>query len=460
MAGIRYRFYQTCIQPKSLGVDDMRRELILNILLSGIIIVALATLTATIIHHLAGNVLDNSNYLGFSAGFVLLLLGLLRLSRQGHYKFVAYVVIICLVAVATLLMLQFSFELPIAELTFGLVIVIGGILFNARIGLIVTGLVSVLVLLVAVAQIYHVLHPFVDWFDKPLQLVDVIGYVAIFVCVGLVSWLANREIDRSLVRARSSEAALEIERDSLEIKVVERTRELEQMQLARVMELQRFAEFGRLSAGLLHEVANPLTAASLNLEQLSNTHRPALVRRAMHSLQHIERYVEAARKQLKSQGNVVNFSVQKEIKQVLNILSYRARESGVKIELEIGGRHTLFGDPVKFNQLVANLLLNAIEAYDNLPDTVVKRPIRVQVEPHGRLLKLTVRDWGRGLNAEERQQIFEPFYSTKAKAERNMGIGLAMVQQIVTVDFQGRISVTSSRQRGTWFVVWLRGKEA
>ncbi|MGC1177372.1 MAG: ATP-binding protein [Candidatus Saccharimonadales bacterium] len=458
MAGIRNYTYQTFIQPKSQGVDDRRRELILNILLFGLTVIAIADFITTTSHHLTGQT-HNTNSFWLTTAFLGFMIGLLYVSRRGYYKVAAYILIFCLGLVATFMMLELSFELPIAELTFVLIIVMGGILFSARTGLLITGLVSLLVFLVGYAQIYHMLHPSTGWFNQPLELVDVIGYVAIFSGVGLVSWLANREIDRSLSRARTSEAALEIERDSLEIKVVERTRELEQAQLVRVMELQRFAEFGRLSAGLLHEVANPLTAASLNLEQLGNQHRPALVRRAMQSLQHIERYVEAARKQLKLRGNLVSFSIQKEIKQVLNILKYRARESSVKIELLISGRHTLFGDPVKFNQLIANLLLNAIEAYDNMPEATAKRPIVVRVQQQNQWLKVTVRDWGRGLSVEERERIFEPFYSTKSKVEQNMGIGLAMVWQIATTDFRGRITVTSSKQRGTCFTVYLRSQD-
>jgi len=134
--------------------------------------------------------------------------------------------------------------------------------------------------------------------------------------IGLVSWLSDREIDRSLCRARESEAALARERANLEIKVNERTQQLEETQLLHLMELRRFAEFGRLSANLLHEVANPLTAASLSLQLIDDRRYPGLVWQARKNLKHIERYVESARKQLKGQGEITTFCVRSELNQV------------------------------------------------------------------------------------------------------------------------------------------------
>jgi two-component system C4-dicarboxylate transport sensor histidine kinase DctB len=276
--------------------------------------------------------------------------------------------------------------------------------------------------------------------------------------IGLVAWLANRETTRSLARARISEHALELERDNLEVKVAERTRELEQAQLVRVMELQRLAEFGRLSAGLLHEMSNPLTVASLNLEQHSSEPRPVLLRRAVQSLQHIERFVDAARKQLKGQGNLTNFSLHQEVKQVTRILGHRAREGGVKFEIISDAQIRLFGDPVKFNQLIANLLINSIEAYDDHPTPFGERRVVITIKRTEKTCQVQVCDWGHGLSADEKQHIFEPFYSTKQHNQQNMGIGLAMVQQIVTADFMGRITVTSSPKRGTCFTVKLRSQ--
>lgn len=452
---IRLSLYKKFIEPKSIDPDDRRREYILNIIFSCLSVIAIANLTASLIHHQIGTVRPDTNSLGLTSFYMFLVLGLFWLSRRGFYKIAAVSIVSLLGFIGTFLIFYWSFELPVAELTFVLTIVMSGILFRARASLMVSALVSILVVSIGLAQVYGYLHPDVSWFNQPLKVIDIVGYVAVFIIIGWLTWLANKEIDSSLARARASEAALEVERDNLEVKVIERTRELEQAQLIRVMELQRFAEFGRMSAGLLHDLANPLTVASLNLEELKNQHRSARVHRALQSLHHISRYVEAARKQLHSHSNLVNFSIQKETKQIIKMLKHRIRENGLKIEIVSGDSYRLYGDPVKFSQMMANLLINAIEAYDDLPADQPKRPIKVIVTQQNEFIKVVVHDWGHGLNLDESGRIFEAFYSTKLQEKRNMGIGLSMVKKIVSDDFNGSVKVTSSKRLGTKFTVLL-----
>ena len=84
----------------------------------------------------------------------------------------------------------------------------------------------------------------------------------------VIAWLSNREIEKSLKRARRSEAALKVERDALEITVEARTRQLREAQADQLSQLYRFAEFGQISSGLFHDLVNPLNAMSLNMENI------------------------------------------------------------------------------------------------------------------------------------------------------------------------------------------------
>ena len=83
-----------------------------------------------------------------------------------------------------------------------------------------------------------------------------------------VAWLSNTEIEKALHRALGSERDLAKERDSLEIKVAERTQELQQAQTEQLIQQYRFIAFGRIAAGLFHDLASPLTSVSLNLENI------------------------------------------------------------------------------------------------------------------------------------------------------------------------------------------------
>jgi len=354
------------------------------------------------------------------------------------------------------LALGWSIELPGAELTFALGIVVAGVLISGRVGLFTAAATSALVIVLGKLQSAHVLHSDLTWLQQPVRTGDAIGYAAVFIVIGLVSWLANREIDKSLHRARTSESALEHERDTLEFRVVERTQEIERIQLQRMLEMQRFAEFGRFSAGFLHDVANPLTAASLNLQQLGEESRSHVLQDVQRSLGYLERYIEAARKQLQSESELKTFPVNVEMQQVVAILALKAQRADTPITIKCSKRYQLFGDPVKFSQLIANLIANAIEAYAGLSAQRSNRGVLVTMSRSDGALVLTVRDNGVGITDSDMAEIFNPFYSTKQVSGRGTGIGLSMVKQIAEKDFNGSAMVVSNPRDGTQFVVRLK----
>lgn len=223
-------------------------------------------------------------------------------------------------------------------------------------------------------------------------------------------------------------------------------------QIDQVYEFQRFAEFGRLSAGLIHEISTPLTSAVLTLDQIRSEPSSLMIRRARQDLHQLERYVIAARKQLKNQSNKTTFSLTVVIHQVAMLLTPRARESNVKLIINTIGSIRLYGDQVKLHQALSNLINNAIESYD---DHMERRFVKINVSQKGSKVIITVADHGKGIKREDLQRIFEPFYSTKHEIGRGIGIGLATVKQNIEEEFSGRITVFSKYQEGTCFLVTI-----
>lgn len=258
-----------------------------------------------------------------------------------------------------------------------------------------------------------------------------------------------------LLEIRLTRSALAAERDHLEQRVIERTKQLEEMQLRCTLELQRFAEFGRLSAQLLHDVATPLTVASLHLEQAD--HRSSLaIRQARRSLQQLERYVSTARKQLQQESQPIEFVAQKEMKQLLSILRPVAQKAGVRLVINSGEAFCLHGDPVRFNQIMANVIANAIDAYADTSRTIKRPQVTVSFTKLERFGQITVHDQGKGITPIQLPRIFEPFYTTKQSNGRGLGIGLATVKRSVRQDFQGTICANSTLDQGTTFTMFLR----
>jgi signal transduction histidine kinase len=222
--------------------------------------------------------------------------------------------------------------------------------------------------------------------------------------------------------------------------------------IAHLQELQRFAEIGRLSASLLHEMSNPLTAAMLHLEP-TLTSSPSNIRHARQNMQVLQRYVEAARQQVKHASKPRLFSARSQLEQVRRILEPHARRHLVRLRFQMDASPRLFGDAIKFQQIVANLVKNAIDSYATVPDGNRQVVICLQVVENA--LTITVTDQGLGMSPNELEQIFEPFYTTKVKAGHGLGIGLTIVKQFVEHDFGGSIIANSTYGSGTSFIVSL-----
>ncbi|MDB5169142.1 MAG: two-component sensor histidine kinase [Candidatus Saccharibacteria bacterium] len=234
----------------------------------------------------------------------------------------------------------------------------------------------------------------------------------------------------------------------------DRTSGLDEQTVAHLQELQRFAEIGRLSASLLHEISNPLTAAILHLDPAC-AGTPQNLRHARRNIQVLQRYVEAARQQVKHASHPRLFSVRSQLEQVRRILEPHARRHNVALRFRITTSQRLFGDAVKFQQAVANLVKNAIDSYATLPGQHQNRTVLVDATLDGQTIVLTVMDHGLGMSPEELSKIFEPFYTTKVRAGHGLGIGLTIVKQFIDHDFAGTISAQSTFGKGTTFTLRL-----
>jgi len=378
---------------------------------------------------------------------------LLIASRLGFYRYTAGFLISIIFIVSSYCIYNWGILLPQAILTFGLTIIISGALLGSQASFYITAAVIIALVTVKTYEIHGIISTDRSWALTAGGYNDIVVFGGTFMAIAIVTWLSNREIERSLHRALKSESDLLKERKLLEIKVQERTAELEKTQVEKMLELHRFAEFGRLSSTLLHDLANPLTSVSLELEQMHGKNGSATVQRARQGLAYMEQYVTAARRQLRNQSELRDFNPATEIKLVVGFLKSKALRCRVKIILSLDHDINLHGDPIRFNQVTANLIANAIDAYESSKPSR-KNNVYVQLQQIGTYLSLTVSDHGAGIDRESLKRVFEPFYTTKASL-RGTGIGLSITRQAVEQDFEGTISVVSQVGKGTTFTVCI-----
>jgi len=447
------KLHQRLIEPKASTEDSRRREYILNVLLVGIIALTFVFFWVNVVNE----VLRGDRYTGVSpiVMFVTMLvfISLLLVSRLKFTRTAAYLFVVLFFLVATYPIYAWGILLPQGVLTYSLVIVMTGVLLGSRVAFRAAGLTFVTILLIKYLERCGSIHFNTEWMHQTGDYNDVLGYGLTFLLVALVSWLSNREIERSLRRARQSEKELRAERNSLEIKVRERTKELEKAQIEKMLELHRFAEFGRFSSTLLHDLANPLTSVSLELEQLANTKYARFVRDARKGIASMERYVDGARRQLRNQSEIKLFDVVTEIERVQSFLEPKAKTAHVVLKFNMKRSMELYGDSIRFNQIIANLIANAIDAYDKTNGEADRR-IVVTAKPKNKAVTITVQDNGIGIATTDLGRIFEAFYTTKT-SERGSGLGLAITKQAVEEDFKGTITVTSAPSDGTCFTIRL-----
>jgi len=450
---MRRKLYTLFIEPRQEDEDLRNRELVLNVLLAGTSGVFLLSFVLLLVSFAVGN-----SYVGIrivGVGVCLTFIGAIyRAARAAQYQLSAYLLLFVYLVIATLVAYRWGVTMPVGVILYALIVVLAGILLGARYSLYAAIWVAVIVVGLDVAQVHHLTQTDWSWLQTPLDFGVISGFCIIFSVIGLVTWLFNVQMERSLHRAHRAEAALLRQKLLLESKVEERTRELQVAQFERIQQLYRFAELGQLSTALLHDLANHLTTLTLDIEGLEEQSHKGVVRRAKRSIRYIDDMVLRVRDQLQGKQRIKQFHPATEIDEVVRILNHKAGKAGVVIRWEAPeDRKTLYcrGEPIRFRQVIANLLSNGIDAYDQPANAEHPNVVQLDLKANDKQITLTISDTGRGIAADDRQQLFEPFYSTK---KTGMGLGLFISKEIVENHFEGSISVGPETDK-TVFTVML-----
>lgn len=435
------RLYRIFFGPRSLDEDERRREYIVNVILVASIVM-LGFLDGLVLYH---SIREGVAYhdIPFGAFSVIpsFFVFLYVLSRYGYPRIASYGVVIAYFLSDSYAAYHWGVGMPVVPLVYALVATMAGVLVASDFAFVVAGCAAAFTIPVWYAQ----LHNLIPVQTQTPRTADAVVFVLIIFVITVVSWLSNREIDRSLERARTSEHALHEEREQLAVKVEERTEELKQAQFEKMQDVYRLAEFGEMASGLFHDLTNVVTTLLL-------VKTPAEPKEDIRAIEgRVKNFVESMRRQLRHENTQTRFSLNDGIAYAIDLLSYKARLAQVRVIFEEAIAVPYDGNPSQFHHVMVNLISNAIDAYCDA-SVAEERAVKILLIRKDNSIVISVVDRGRGISETVLHKIFEPFVTTK-EPNGGMGIGLAIVKKIVTEDFQGTVSVESEIDVGSIFTV-------
>lgn len=296
-----------------------------------------------------------------------------------------------------------------------------------------------------------------------------------------------------ITERKRAQRLLQEKHDQLEKAVAAEREAIAQLRLAqsRLVQSEKLASLGQMVAGVAHEINNPLSFVSNNVailqrdtEQLcklialyaradevigkqdaalraeirdlaermdlayTQSNLAALTNRSRDGLRRIQQIVKDLRDFARlDESDLHEVDLNSGIESTVNIVAGRAKKKQVQLQLELKPLPMVTCYPAKVNQVVMNLVANAIDA---VPEG---GKVSVSSERDGDAVRITVADNGPGVPAAIRDRIFDPFFTTKPQGE-GTGLGLSISYGIIN-DHGGRIEVSDGPAGGAVFIVTL-----
>ena len=325
-------------------------------------------------------------------------------------------------------------------------------------------------------------------------MVLVFGEYRVAKIIEMLSKEEKAKVQKVLDAVKEKEQLLIGQKAKLEKEVELRTEELNhtlsELKLAQtqLVQSEKMASIGVLTAGIAHEINNPLSYMQQSVEilredlkdvkslifkydEVDKDNVAQKIKDVMHykeqinvdllyteidrSLEDIEdgiQRTETITKGLKTfsrldESSYKETDIEKNIDSTLQFIKHELKKKQIKIKKAYGKTQKITCNPGKLNQVFMNLLINAIYAIEHREDKTEEGFIAIKTEIVGRKLVIAFEDNGNGMTDETKQKIFDPFYTTKDVGE-GTGLGMSIVHGIVE-NHQGSMQIESTFKKGS-----------
>ncbi len=228
----------------------------------------------------------------------------------------------------------------------------------------------------------------------------------------------------------------------------------------------KLASIGKLTAGISHEIGNPLASISSLVQELSalNSDMKEQKNDKLHdederflnsSLITINSHIERIAKIVRSLGDFARVSSAEKtvsdmseiLEHTINLIKYDKRFKNIELRTKIGELPGLLVNPDQMQQVFLNLMLNAMDA---MPDGGV---LNIKMERKDSYIEIVFSDTGNGVDESVIDRIFDPFFTTKPFG-KGTGLGLSICYGIIR-EHKGTITVISKKGEGAEFTIML-----
>jgi two-component system C4-dicarboxylate transport sensor histidine kinase DctB len=225
----------------------------------------------------------------------------------------------------------------------------------------------------------------------------------------------------------------------------------------KLIQAGKLAMLGQMAAGIAHELNQPLAAIRAFADNAMTFLARGQADKATENLSHIS---DASARMGKIVGQLNGFSrksheavaiidLPKSIEAAALLLHNEFQTHDATLQIEIRQAAQVVGDSVRTEQVLINLLRNALDAVDNAEQKIVS--LLLECEAGEAVIR--IRDSGPGIPAQVAQHLFEPFFTTKPSG-KGLGLGLAISSSIVQA-MNGRLTADNHGEGGAEFVLRL-----
>ncbi len=267
-------------------------------------------------------------------------------------------------------------------------------------------------------------------------------------------------------KAGKSEISITAEIENEDMLEEAAVQESQDKMISQILEHEkRLTAISDLAKGISHEFGQPITNIRYTIQNYRYFFKGEITKkilfneifdRILKETERMGRLNDRLSPITSSKSFIEEFDVIARIQDTVKALDIRLQEPQITVDVQPVTPVFLTNDPVKFDQIVNNLLLNAIDAIEE-KQPVKANKIDMRIKDKTNSIKIVFTDSGKGIPPEDREKIFDPFFSTKNPG-KGEGLGLFIVWNILKMQ-GGKIILDAKYEQGTRFFITIPKKQ-